>query len=150
MTLTTFLQDREDRRADEGLRIKRAKIRRVFQREQQLISGSLSHTVTTVCDHPGRCALGALLAASGVSDDELSVFGQPIPEWFELLEHDYGITDTEAMALLDANDGSYKDLWESCGYNYKRYDPANDRDAVRGCVVNAALDCIIDKSLPTA
>ncbi len=150
--LTTFVyprQDRADARADNGLRIKAAKIRRVFQREVNLIAGSLSHTVIKVCTHPGRCALGALLAAAGVPDADLSGRGIPGLAWFTLLTDTYGITQVEARSLLDANDREDGPLWAACGLtDANRYkgtieEMTTHRDGIRACVVNSQLANVV-------
>ncbi len=143
-----FREDQADIKADRGFRIKRAKIRRVFKREGGLISGSLSSGAESlrVCEHPGRCALGALLAASGIPDLQLNPFGMPKPEWYVILFDDYGLENREARDLLDVNDGGYSSLWKLCGIGGTV--TTAQRDGARVCVVNAGLDRIINRNLP--
>jgi hypothetical protein len=122
-------EDVIDRRADRNRTLKVAKIQRVYRREGGLIGGSLSNPGRPVCGHPGRCAIGALLVAVGVSDEDLFNKGFAESYLVGLLEDHYGLSYDQASQIVAANDG----IWGSflavkCGLNTR---PANE---VRVCV----------------
>lgn len=124
------LQDLHDRWADRGSRIKVAKIRRVFAREGGLISGMLSSSSRGVCGHPGRCAMGALLVAAGMSDSELWLYGLSNAA-YRLAQKKYGLSENDVDDIISANDGyRRKQIWKECGINTR------PQENVRVCVVN--------------
>lgn len=137
--IRTFIEDRRDQWRDRNRRIKAAKISRVFKREGGLVGCSLSTKYAKVCDHPGRCATGALLAAAGVPDAELEKFGAPTTPFFNILREVYGLSTRESMSLLDANDGNtLADIWIKCNVGGLR-----PHTEVRVCVVKIALSRLV-------
>lgn len=137
--ICTFIEDRRDQWRDRSRRIKAAKISRVFKREGGLIGCSLTSAHERICNHPGRCATGALLHAAGVPDEELLKHGAPSDAFFNILRDVYGLTHRESMSLLDANDGSIlNDVWAKCGV-----DPHRALHDVRVCVVRVQLSRLV-------
>lgn len=88
----------------------------VIEAEQNLLYGAYIEggDVSPVvrCDNPGHCALGALLFAGGVTNEEMyaaAYIGEP-SEWKQddrfasVLEEEYGIHRRHATRIMDAND----------------------------------------------
>ena len=99
------------------------KIVAVLEAEQALVGDSLVSSVKR-CGHAGRCAIGALLFAEGVTDAELwrleerhADVGATPDEWWEdesprlgktygsVLEDGYGLSEGEAGQIVVENDG---------------------------------------------
>lgn len=100
-----FIEDALDWWADHNRTLKVAKIRRVYLREGGLIGGSLSRVWLRICDHPGRCAVGALLAAAGVLDEDLKQsYGYAYTPFLRTLRDTYGLTGDQAYIIVTAND----------------------------------------------
>lgn len=91
-------------------RIERDRIVAVIQAEQKLIEGF--YIEETKCENPGHCALGALLFAVGVTNNELyaNYIGEPSEwhdesEWIaEKMFDAYGLRRLHCMAIMQAND----------------------------------------------
>ena len=78
------------------------KIVRVLKAETEgLIEGTMAHEMD--CGNVGHCALGALLAASGISDRRLENW-DVIRLWTPILEYDYGLTPTQSIRLMNHSD----------------------------------------------
>lgn len=101
----TKLENRFDAWLDRNRRVKTARIARVFKRERGLGSGRLSKT-TEICEHPGRCAIGALLAALGVDDHSLMGRAYPTSDEYDMLQDVYGLTYFEVDSVISRNDGA--------------------------------------------
>ncbi|MEE8607932.1 MAG: hypothetical protein V3S55_10015 [Nitrospiraceae bacterium] len=125
-----IIEDLRDRWADRHSRIKVAKIRRVFAREGGLIAGSFSSEDVRVCDHPGRCAMGALLVAAGVPERDVRMKGTNADQC-RLIEKTYGLHEYEMGHIITANDsGTWRLIWGQCGIRTRPV------EQVRVCVVN--------------
>lgn len=139
--ITRYFEDLHDRWTDRNSRIKVAKIKRVFAREGGLIDGELSSDKPNrlVCNHPGRCATGALLAAAGVEDHVLQFRLSANFEQRALLKRVYGLSYGEVHSLMASNDSdTLKGAWIRCGIKWR---PENE---VRVCVVNGAIENLAD------
>ncbi len=113
-------EDWTDDRADRDRQTKVAKIVRVFKRERELVTGFFSTNNDRVCDHPGRCAVGALLFAAGYDNDALNARGSCYPEEYEALSLVYGLDRGEVEGIIGANDGvrvktKYDAEWNAVG-----------------------------------
>lgn len=97
----------------------------VIEAETRLIEDLLvehRHELTlglVVCQNPGHCAIGALLYAAGVTNEELSHSkGDPEDEfgwevkWDRVLWDAYRIDREDAKAIVGANDNYGDDLVE--------------------------------------
>ena len=53
------------------------------------------------------CILGTLLVGAGADPEELDMRSHVLHDEFQLLEKEYGVTEAEAMVLMNWNDGFY-------------------------------------------
>jgi len=76
-----------------------------IREDAALIVGSLAVPTVKVCSHVGRCAIGAMLFAVGVTNKRLKEMGgSPHDTEVELLRARYGITFTDLDAIMGSND----------------------------------------------
>lgn len=91
------------------------KIIAVLEAEQELITGMMAilgtEPIIKRCGHTGRCAVGALLAATGVSDQSLADWG--------LSKSGNSFEDFDAI-LLEAYDMDSNQSWELMMFNDDR------------------------------
>ena len=99
-----YIQDLIDQFIDRARRVKVAKIVRVFQREKELIDEVFASPDVQVCGHPGRCAIGALLAAAGESTVSLLDQWSVNPPQEDLLKLEYGLHSYNITDIIGIND----------------------------------------------
>ena len=118
------------------------KIIKVLEAEQALIATSVVHYKKRRCGHPGRCAIGALLFAAGVTDKQLweieevtqrcsdteAIWGL-FPEYGDLLYLTYGLDECQAAQIMSENDSPGKECQLGSGPEWRQ-----DRKRVE-CVV---------------
>lgn len=80
------------------------KIVAVLEADESLIEGLMCDETQQRCGHSGRCAIGALLLATGaVTEGGMPRYGPE--EYSHVLEEEYGLDFEEIDGIMTSNDG---------------------------------------------